>query len=88
MEQFRRLLIEVINNSELPFDARYYVIKDIYRDVLELYENFVKEQDIELAKQAEVAKAQELEKAKAKEVLQEEIAKKNIPQVIDAKEVE
>ena len=45
MEQFRKTLIEIINNSELPFEARYYVIKDIYRDVYEIYENMLEEQE-------------------------------------------
>ena len=67
MEQFRKALIEVINNSELPFDARYYVIKDVYRDMFELYEKMLEEQ--------EVAIAQQMAEAKAKE---EEIANKNV----------
>ena len=53
MELFRKKLIEVINDSDLPFDARYYVIKDVYRDVLDLYENFIKEQEA-LAKKHEM----------------------------------
>ena len=45
MEQFRKTLIEIINNSELPFEARYYVIKDVYRDVYEIYEHMLEEQE-------------------------------------------
>lgn len=87
MEQFRRLLIEVFNNSDLPFDARYYVIKDVYRDVLELYENFLKEQEAELAKRAEETMQQEKEYEEYQRKLKEEIEKKNIPQVMETEEV-
>lgn len=45
MEQFRNLLIQTFNEAELPFDAKYYVLKDIYRDVSLMYENILKEQE-------------------------------------------
>ena len=44
MEQFRALLIQAFNGSELPFDAKFYILKDIYRDVCEVYEKMLKEQ--------------------------------------------
>lgn len=45
MEQFRNLLIQAFNEAELPFDAKYYILKDIYRDVSLMYENMLKEQE-------------------------------------------
>lgn len=51
MEEFKKALIEVINNSELPFDAKYYVLKDVYRDIFEVYDKLLKE--YEAAKEAE-----------------------------------
>lgn len=44
MEQFRNLLIQAFNEAELPFDAKYYIIKDIFRDVSSMYDNMLKEQ--------------------------------------------
>lgn len=58
MEEFRQALINTINNSELPFEARFYVIKDIYRDLVEMYEQALR--------QAREQKAQE--KVEAEEV--------------------
>ena len=43
MEEFRQALINAINNSELPFEARFYVIKDIYRDLVEMYEQALRQ---------------------------------------------
>lgn len=45
MEKFRRTLIEVFNGSELPFDARYYIFKDVYRDIFDLYNGMLEEQE-------------------------------------------
>lgn len=44
MEQFRNLLIQAFNEAELPFDAKYYILKDIFRDVSSMYDNMLKEQ--------------------------------------------
>ena len=82
MEQFRKALIEVINNSELPFDARYYIIKDVYRDVYELYEKMLEEQEIAMAQQAEEAAKRAVEEA-----MQEEIANKNIAERVGPVEI-
>lgn len=63
MEQFRKTLIEVINSSDLPFEARYYILKDVYRDVAELYEKALMEQAQAefLAQQASVEGSTEVE---------------------------
>ena len=63
MEQFRKALIEIINNSDLPFEARYYILKDVYRDVAELYEKALMEQAQAefLAQQANVEDSTEVE---------------------------
>lgn len=37
MERLRRQLVKAFNESELPLEAKYYVIKDIYRDVEAAY---------------------------------------------------
>lgn len=41
MEEFRESLIQLINNTQLPPEAMYYIIKDIYRDAQEAYESYL-----------------------------------------------
>lgn len=55
MEKFRRNLIELFNGNELPFDAKYYIFKDVYRDIFDLYNGMLEE--AELAQQQEMASA-------------------------------
>ena len=55
MEQFRNLLIQAFNEAELPFDAKYYIFKDVYRDIFDLYNGMLEE--AELAQQQEMASA-------------------------------
>ena len=37
MEEFRNQLIKLFQENPLPLEARYYVLKDIFRDVTEGY---------------------------------------------------
>jgi hypothetical protein len=71
MEELRKALIEVINNSELPFDARYYVLKDVYRDIFEIYDKLLKE----------------YEAAKENESQNEILKKNDAKQITEIKEV-
>ncbi|MBQ8206359.1 MAG: hypothetical protein IJZ77_02760 [Bacilli bacterium] len=87
MEQFRRALIEVINSSELPFDARYYIVKDVYRDVFELYEKMLEEQDAAIAYQKEEAERRIAEEKAVEQAMQEEIANKNIVEHVGPVEI-
>lgn len=41
MEELRLKLIEDINNSNLPVEALLFVVKDVYRDVTELYNKWL-----------------------------------------------
>lgn len=43
MEKFKQDLIKVINNTKLPPECIYFVVKDIYRDVLEQYKEVQKQ---------------------------------------------
>lgn len=63
MEQLRLSLVELINKNELPFEARYYVVKDVFRDLTELYSQYL------LQAAAEHQKAEnKVEKVEAEEV--------------------
>lgn len=37
MEQLRRQLTDIINNSQLPAECVFYVFKDVFRDLQEQY---------------------------------------------------
>ena len=37
MEELRQKIVETINQSKLPADCIYYLIKDIYREISDAY---------------------------------------------------
>lgn len=43
MEELREKIIALINEAELPLDAKYYVLKDVFRDVDKTYYDKLKE---------------------------------------------
>ena len=44
MEQLKQQLVQVVNNSNLPLEAIYYVCKDFFRDVDNTYKQFLIQQ--------------------------------------------
>lgn len=60
MEELKRKLLEVINTSGLPLEAAFYVVKDVYRDMAEFYNNALKEQErVKAQQQAELLAKQQ-----------------------------
>ena len=57
MEEFRKQLAEIINTSELPFEAKFYVLKDLFREVNDIYINLLQQKEKE--KEAEVEEEKE-----------------------------
>jgi len=45
LRDFRKQLEKVINESGLPIDAVYFVLKDILNEVTQIYENTIKEEE-------------------------------------------
>ena len=43
MEELKRKLLQVVNESGLPLEAIYYLVKDLYRDVDDTYQRYLKE---------------------------------------------
>ena len=43
MEQLKQQLLHLANNTELPLEAIYYVVKDFYRDVEDAYRHALQE---------------------------------------------
>lgn len=54
MEQLKQQLLYLVNNSQLPLEAIYYVVKDFYRDVDDAYQQAL-QQEIAKAKAAQQA---------------------------------
>lgn len=48
MENFREQLVEIINTTQLPFECKFYVLKDVFNEVREVYK-----QQLELRKKQE-----------------------------------
>lgn len=44
MEQLKQQLLQLVNNSQLPMEAIYYVVKDFYRDVDDAYKQALQQQ--------------------------------------------
>lgn len=44
MEQLKRKMFQVVNESGLPLEAIYYVCKDFFRDVDDAYKHFLSQQ--------------------------------------------
>ena len=44
MEQLKQQLLQLVNNSQLPLEAIYYVVKDFYRDVDDAYKQALQQQ--------------------------------------------
>lgn len=42
MDELRKTIVTAVNNSQLPIDAIFYVMKDIWRDIYEMHENALK----------------------------------------------
>lgn len=47
MEQFRLELLNLINSesTQLPPEAVYYIFKDVFRDLTDSYNNYLKAQE-------------------------------------------
>lgn len=44
MEELREKLAEVFNTSNLPFEAKYYVLKDVFNEVNNLYRELLEQE--------------------------------------------
>lgn len=49
---FRKDLENLINNSGLPIDAAYFVLKDIMHEMDNIYKQEIKKEEVEAAKAA------------------------------------
>lgn len=61
MEEFREKLAEVFNTSNLPFEAKFYVLKDVFNEVNNLYRDLLKQQPEKEEQQDEETKIEEAE---------------------------
>lgn len=63
MEQLKQQLLQLVNTSNLPLEAIYYVVKDFYRDVDDAYRQALQQQ-IAQAKAAQQAALENKEEQK------------------------
>lgn len=66
MEQLKQQLLQLVNTSNLPLEAIYYVVKDFYRDVDDAYRQALQQQAIQ-AKAAQEAALVEKNEEEQKE---------------------
>lgn len=62
MEQLKQQLLQLVNQSNLPLEAIYYVVKDFYRDVDDAYRQALQQQMAQAKAAQEAALAQPEEK--------------------------
>ncbi len=46
MEELRKKLVKDLNESNLPLDCVYYLIKDLFRDIEGQYANSIQQQEL------------------------------------------
>lgn len=57
MEELREQILDLCNNSQLPIDAIFYILKDIYRDARDTYSQYCEQRKVQ--KQKEEQKEEE-----------------------------
>lgn len=70
LKNFRKQIEDIINQSGLSIDAIYFVLKDIFNEVAQIYENVAKEEEL----QAVIKEQEKKEKENAND---EDINKEN-----------
>ena len=65
LNNFRKELVEKINDSQLPIGVVYYIVKDIFNDITTAYEsavlNELKEQAIQEAQKLQEEQKEDIE---------------------------
>lgn len=61
MEELKQKLLQVVNESDLPLEAIYYVSKDFFRDVDGAYKDFLQWKKLQQENQNEEYQQEEAE---------------------------
>ena len=61
LKDFRKKCEDLLNNSGLPIDAIYYVLKDVFNEVTDVYNQEIQKEEM-IKKQNEDDGAEELKK--------------------------
>ena len=77
LKDFRKQIEDIINQSGLPIDAIYFVLKDILNEVTQIYENVAKEEEQQQAALEEQEK-KEKENTKDKDINKENDAEESV----------
>lgn len=62
LREFRLNVEKAINESKLPIDAIYYVLKDVMNEVTNIYSNEIQKENAEMVAQEAAAATKEEEK--------------------------
>ena len=52
MEELKNKLLQDCNESGLPLEAIYYLVKDVFRDVSDTYENILRQKELKEEKES------------------------------------
>ena len=52
MEELKNKLLQDCNESGLPLEAIYYLVKDLFRDVSDTYENILRQKELKEEKES------------------------------------
>ena len=47
MEEFRYELVELINNYNLPLEQKFYIVKDVFRELNDVYGTYLQQKRAE-----------------------------------------
>lgn len=61
MEELKQKLLQVVNESDLPLEAIYYVSKDFFRDVDGAYKDFLQHKMQQQLNMEKIEKEEEAE---------------------------
>ena len=67
LEDFKKEVINVVNDSHLPIDVVYYVFKDIMGEIANTYSQTLQQEAVEKQKQQEENQTEEEKKIDNKE---------------------
>ena len=64
LRDLEQKIVKIINESGLPIDAIYFIMKSLMQEIDQNYNKYCKEEDLEKAKQREEEEQEKAEKDK------------------------
>lgn len=70
--ELRQKISDIINQSGLPIDGVYFILRDILNEVIEIYNQQLQQQNAAMAAQESAQSSEEIQEAVAIEKTEEE----------------